>query len=211
MTSPPPDHAGHRARFGRRHLRQPLAGRRKLPVAGASTVIVAAARAIGVPGTGTVSNTVSTDDAYVNSHVTFVGPRVRGQVARVASDDNSRVRPGDVLFLIQSQSQARHQSSYICIVPSEADRAASGGSRSSSQVKACDGACRPLSSAFRARSTACPAARCAQITASAARPLQAILDKNPPRHLDRATKSFVSQSIILGTISERKQLSKQAH
>jgi hypothetical protein len=153
--------------------------RRKLLLAGASTVIVAAALAIGVPWVRDALNTVSTDDAYVNSHVTFVGPRVRGQVARVLVDDNNRVRPGDVLFLIQSQSQARHQSSYICIVPSEADRAASGGSRSSSQVKACDGACRPLSSAFRARSTACPAARCARITASAARPLQAILDKNP--------------------------------
>jgi membrane fusion protein, multidrug efflux system len=42
-------------------------------------------------------NTVSTDDAYVNSHVTFVAPRVAGQVLRVLVDDNSRVRKGDVL------------------------------------------------------------------------------------------------------------------
>src|SRR5947207_2119817 len=28
-------------------------------------------------------DTVSTDDAYVNGHVTFVAPRVSGQVARV--------------------------------------------------------------------------------------------------------------------------------
>ena len=28
-------------------------------------------------------NTVSTDDAYVNSHVSFVAPRVAGQVTRV--------------------------------------------------------------------------------------------------------------------------------
>ena len=42
-------------------------------------------------------NTVSTDDAYVNSHVTFVAPRVSGQVMRVLVDDNSRVRKGDVL------------------------------------------------------------------------------------------------------------------
>src|SRR4029077_10469249 len=38
-----------------------------------------------------------TDDAYVNSHVTFVAPRVSGQVMQVLVDDNSRVRKGDVL------------------------------------------------------------------------------------------------------------------
>jgi membrane fusion protein (multidrug efflux system) len=41
--------------------------------------------------------TVSTDDAYVNSHVTFVAPRVTGQVARVLVDDNNRVKKDDVL------------------------------------------------------------------------------------------------------------------
>src|ERR1700681_589492 len=40
---------------------------------------------------------VSTDDAYVNSYVTFVAPRVIGQVARVLVDDNNRVKKGDVL------------------------------------------------------------------------------------------------------------------
>jgi membrane fusion protein (multidrug efflux system) len=42
-------------------------------------------------------HTVSTDDAYVNSYVTFVAPRVGGQVARVLVDDNNRVKKGDVL------------------------------------------------------------------------------------------------------------------
>ena len=42
-------------------------------------------------------HTVSTYDAYVNSHVTFVAPRVTGQVARVLVDDNNRVKKGDVL------------------------------------------------------------------------------------------------------------------
>jgi membrane fusion protein (multidrug efflux system) len=41
--------------------------------------------------------TVSTDDAFVNSYVTFVAPRVSGQVARVLVDDNNRVKKGDVL------------------------------------------------------------------------------------------------------------------
>jgi membrane fusion protein (multidrug efflux system) len=42
-------------------------------------------------------HTVSTDDAYVNSYVTFVAPRVSGQVAHVLVDDNNRVKKGDVL------------------------------------------------------------------------------------------------------------------
>jgi membrane fusion protein (multidrug efflux system) len=42
-------------------------------------------------------NTVSTDDAYVNGHVTLVAARVRGQVVRVLVDDNNRVRRGDLL------------------------------------------------------------------------------------------------------------------
>jgi membrane fusion protein (multidrug efflux system) len=42
-------------------------------------------------------HTISTDDAYVNSYVTFVAPRVSGQVARVLVDDNNRVKKGDVL------------------------------------------------------------------------------------------------------------------
>src|SRR5215831_15615964 len=42
-------------------------------------------------------HTVSTDDAYVNSYVTFVAPRVSGQVAHVLVEDNNRVKKGDVL------------------------------------------------------------------------------------------------------------------
>jgi membrane fusion protein (multidrug efflux system) len=42
-------------------------------------------------------NTVSTDDAYVNGYVTFVAPRVSGQVTRVLLDDDNRVKKGDAL------------------------------------------------------------------------------------------------------------------
>ncbi|MBV8574352.1 MAG: HlyD family secretion protein [Acetobacteraceae bacterium] len=42
-------------------------------------------------------NTVSTDDAFVNGHVTFVAPRVAGQISRVLVDDNNRVRKGELL------------------------------------------------------------------------------------------------------------------
>src|SRR5215475_12879106 len=47
--------------------------------------------------------TVSTDDAYVNSYVTFVAPRVSGQVARVLVDDNNRVKKGDVLVMLDPE------------------------------------------------------------------------------------------------------------
>ena len=48
-------------------------------------------------------HTVSTDDAYVNSYVTFVAPRVIGQVARVLVDDNNRVKKGDVLVELDAE------------------------------------------------------------------------------------------------------------
>ncbi len=48
-------------------------------------------------------NTVSTDDAYVNGHVTFVAPRVAGQISRVLVDDNNRVRKGDLLAQLDKE------------------------------------------------------------------------------------------------------------
>jgi membrane fusion protein, multidrug efflux system len=45
----------------------------------------------------------STDDAYVNSHVTFVAPRVEGQVKDVLVDDNYRVHKGDVLVRLDPE------------------------------------------------------------------------------------------------------------
>jgi membrane fusion protein, multidrug efflux system len=48
-------------------------------------------------------NTVSTDDAYVNGHVTFVAPRVAGQVSRVLVDDNYRVKKGDLLVQLDKE------------------------------------------------------------------------------------------------------------
>jgi membrane fusion protein (multidrug efflux system) len=50
-----------------------------------------------IPWVQTALNTVSTDDAYVNGHVTFVAPRVAGQVTKVLVDDNYRVKKGDLL------------------------------------------------------------------------------------------------------------------
>jgi membrane fusion protein (multidrug efflux system) len=50
-----------------------------------------------VPWVIIAARTVSTDDAYVNGHVTFVAPRVAGQIVRVLVDDNNRVRKGNLL------------------------------------------------------------------------------------------------------------------
>jgi membrane fusion protein, multidrug efflux system len=47
--------------------------------------------------------TISTDDAYVNSHVTFVAPRIQGEVARVLVDDNMRVSKDDLLVQLDPE------------------------------------------------------------------------------------------------------------
>ena len=60
-------------------------------------VVVAVLIVFGVPWVEAMLNTVSTDDAFVNGHVTFVAPRVAGQISRVLVDDNNRVRKGDLL------------------------------------------------------------------------------------------------------------------
>ena len=56
--------------------------RRWLLAAGAVAAL-AVAGYFRVPWVRTVLSTVSTDDAYVNGHMTFVAPRVKGQVVRV--------------------------------------------------------------------------------------------------------------------------------
>ncbi len=60
-------------------------------------LILAAVCVLGIPWIRLALNTVSTDDAYVNGHVTFVAPRVSGQISRVLVDDNYRVRKGELL------------------------------------------------------------------------------------------------------------------
>jgi len=55
------------------------------------------------PAVQTALNTVSTDDAYVNGHVTFVAPRVSGRVSRVLVDDNYRVKKGALLVQLDKE------------------------------------------------------------------------------------------------------------
>jgi membrane fusion protein, multidrug efflux system len=71
--------------------------KRSLAIGVLAALVLAAIWKFGVPWIELTVNTVSTDDAYVNGHVTFVAARVSGQIARVLVDDNNRVRKGDVL------------------------------------------------------------------------------------------------------------------
>jgi membrane fusion protein, multidrug efflux system len=81
---------------------QRITRRRKLLIGVLGAVVIAAA-VFGIPWIRFVLSTVSTDDAYVNGHVTFVASRVRGQVSRVLVDDNYRVRKGDLLVELDKE------------------------------------------------------------------------------------------------------------
>ena len=82
--------------------KQTRGGRTWLLLGGAA-VILAIALYFFVPWLITALNTVSTDDAYVNGHVTFVAPRVAGQVMRVLVDDNYHVKKGAVLVELDKE------------------------------------------------------------------------------------------------------------
>ena len=76
--------------------------RQKLLIGVIGAVVIVAA-VYGIPWIRFVLSTVSTDDAFVNGHVTFVAPRVRGQVSRVLVDDNNRVHKGDLLVELDQE------------------------------------------------------------------------------------------------------------
>jgi membrane fusion protein, multidrug efflux system len=75
----------------------PRKPRRKILFGVLGVVVLAVVVVFGIPWIKAMLSTVSTDDAYVNGHVTFVAPRVAGQISRVLVDDNNRVHKGDLL------------------------------------------------------------------------------------------------------------------
>jgi membrane fusion protein (multidrug efflux system) len=82
----------------------PAVGRsRKWLVLAGTVVGLAVGGYFAVPWVGTALNTVSTDDAYVNGHVTLAAPRVSGKVAKVLVDDNYRVKKGDLLVQLDKE------------------------------------------------------------------------------------------------------------
>ncbi len=82
---------------GHVEVHRPMPSHRRAIGIAIAVLVLAAALYIGVPVVKTALNTVSTDDAYVNGHVTFVAARVPGQVESVLVDDNYRVKKGQVL------------------------------------------------------------------------------------------------------------------
>src|SRR5579863_4131065 len=77
--------------------------KRRLAIGVLGTLVLAAILIFGIPWIRLAFNTVSTDDAYVNGHVTFVAARVSGQIARVLVDDNNSVRKGEVLAQLDKE------------------------------------------------------------------------------------------------------------
>src|ERR1051326_8542063 len=77
--------------------------RRRLLFGGLGVVVLAVVCIFGTRWILASLDTVSTDDAYVNGHATFIAPRVAGQISRVLVDDNNRVHKGELLAELDKQ------------------------------------------------------------------------------------------------------------
>src|SRR5262245_48299284 len=99
--------------------------RRRLLIGVLGALLLAAIGISGIPWIRLALNTVSTDDAYVNGHVTFVAPRVSGQINRVLVDDNMRVKAGDLLVELDPEPyQVQVNIKQAALTAAEADRRA---------------------------------------------------------------------------------------
>ena len=97
-------------------------GRRRLLIGSVSLVGVVLGAAFIIPAAEQALHTVSTDDAYVNGHVTLVAPRVPGQVRKVPVDDNVRVKAGDVLVELDPEPyQVQVNIAKAAVAAAEAD------------------------------------------------------------------------------------------
>jgi membrane fusion protein, multidrug efflux system len=68
-----------------------------------AAAIIGAGLRWGVPAVKELLDTVSTDDAFVQSHITYVCPRIEGLVTEVLVDQNDRVEPGTLLVRLDRQ------------------------------------------------------------------------------------------------------------
>ena len=103
--------------------------KRRLVIGVLGVLVLAAALIFGVPWIRLTLNTVSTDDAYVNGHATFVAARVSGQIARVLVDDNNRVHKGDLLAQLDKEpfeDAVAVKKSAVDALPPKADMDQSG-------------------------------------------------------------------------------------
>src|SRR5499427_1857806 len=108
-----------------------LTRRRKLLIGVIGALVLLVICVFGIPWIGRALNTVSTDDAYVNGHVTFVAPRVSGQISRVLVDDNYRVQKGELLAELDKEPyQIAVSQRKAAVDTAEADlQAATAGTR----------------------------------------------------------------------------------
>ncbi len=89
VRSSPPEHAPRRSR--------------RWIVWGIILVLLVVGCIFVIPWAHRALVTVSTDDAYVNGHVTSVAARVPGQVTHVYVEDNNRVKKGDLLVQLDKE------------------------------------------------------------------------------------------------------------
>jgi membrane fusion protein, multidrug efflux system len=88
-------------------------------------VLLAVLLILGVPWVREALNTVSSDDAYVNGHVTMVAPRVPSQVVNVLVDDNNRVHKGQLLVELDKEPyQVQVDIAQAAVTAAQADAAA---------------------------------------------------------------------------------------
>ncbi|MBN9118648.1 MAG: HlyD family secretion protein [Planctomycetes bacterium] len=114
--------------------------RRRAAVGGAALAAVAVGAWFGYPAANRAITTVSTDDAYVNGHVTFVAPRVGGLVLEVPVEDNNRVQKGQLLTRLDPEPyRVQVQAKRAAVEAAKADLTAA-----TAQVRATEAQARSL-------------------------------------------------------------------
>jgi membrane fusion protein (multidrug efflux system) len=106
----------------------------------AGILILLVVAAVALPWISEALTTVSTDDAYINGHVTFVAPRVPGQVTRVWVEDNNRVHKGDILVQLDKEPYQVQ----VNIAQATVDAAQADLSATQAQVRAQEGQARSM-------------------------------------------------------------------
>ena len=76
----------------------------RIIVLGALAVILCLFAYFGVPAAMRYLRYESTDDAFVDGHVTYLSPRINGTVTEVLVDDNQHVEKDEVLVRLDAQS-----------------------------------------------------------------------------------------------------------